>query len=75
MISMSVQPKSGDVYAIGIQGAGCFAARNSSGSFMLTCYNWLFTFWWAKQVRSKIGFLNNSRAFEYFSKIFVGNYS
>ena len=48
MISMSVQPKSGDVYAIGIQGVGCFAARNSSGSFMLTCYNWLFTFWWAK---------------------------
>ena len=47
-ISMSVQPKSGDVYAIGIQGARCFAARNSLGSFILTCYNWQFTFWWAK---------------------------
>lgn len=43
-------------------------------SFMLTCCNWLFTLWWAKGFSLKIPFCKQLWVFQYFIKIFLGNY-
>lgn len=43
-------------------------------SFTLTCCNWLFTLWWAKGFSLKIPFCKQLWVFQYFIKIFLGNY-
>ena len=45
-------------------------------SFILTCYNWLYNLWRALRIQfENTFFVNNSSAFQYYTKAFFGNHS
>ena len=48
----------GDVFRIEIKNHGVLLPKTLRESVMVTCYNWLFTLWWAK-VPKEISFLKD----------------